>query len=479
MALPPNRYDQNGVIENPFVEFLDRYYFDAVLFVQEVLAGDPDEYQKQLLRAIARGERRIAVRSGHGVGKTTALSWAIVWFGITRFPQKTVCTAPTSGQLFDALAAETKGWFKSLPETLLGLFEIKSEEIELKAAPEKSFIAFKTSKADTPEALAGVHSENVLLIGDEASGIPEQVYEAASGSMSGHNAVTVLAGNPVRSSGLFFDAFHKLRDMWYTIHISCVGHPRISADFVEDMKRRYGEDSNAYRVRVLGEFPLADDDTVIPFELMESALQRDVAATKVRPIWGVDCARYGRDRSTLAKRRGNTLMEPIMAWAGLDTMQLAGRVKALWDDTMLEDRPEDICVDAIGIGAGVADRLAELGLPARAVNVSESPALVARFMNLRAELWWAMKEWFASRACNIAKDEALGAELVAVKYKLTSSGKIQIESKDDMRKRGMRSPDLADAFMLTFAGNATTAVHGSQNAASWRTALKRTIKGLV
>ena len=435
------------------------------------------------MNAVARGERRISARSGHGVGKTTVLAWIIIWWVLTRFPQKTVCTAPTSDQLFDALAAEVKSWILHLPPAVQELLEVQSEKIFLRAAPDESFISFRTSRQEKPEALAGVHSANVLLIGDEASGIPNPVFEAAAGSMSGHTAVTILAGNPVRGSGLFYDTFHKLSDLWYRVHISCVGHPRISPDFVEDMRRRYGERSNAFRVRVLGEFPLADDDTIIPRELAEDALDRDVEAENVKPIWGLDCARFGMDRSALCKRKGNVLLEPVESWQGLDTMETVGRVKQKWDTTPPSRRPDTICVDAIGVGAGVADRLRELGLPARAINVSESPALGDKYRNLKAELWFKSLDWFNTRAVNVANDIALVNELVAVKYKFTSNGKTQVESKDEMKKRGAlddhSSPDLADAFVLTFAVPAVSALYGSSGSRSWSQPLVRKIKGLV
>lgn len=466
-----------GTSDNPLAGWIERYDSEdgIVLFVREQFGATPDEKQEQLLRAVARGERRVSVRSGHGVGKTTALAWAAVWHILIKFPQKTVATAPTSGQLFDALAAEVKSWIGKLPQPIQDCLEIKSERIELRADPHRSFIAFNTSRPEKPEAMAGVHSTWVLLIGDEASGIPEPVFEAAAGSMSGHRAVTLLAGNPVRTSGLFFDTFHKLRAEWFTIHISCVGHPRISPDFVRDMALRYGEDSNAYRVRVLGEFPKADDDTVIPFELVEAALKRDVKPHQVRQVWGVDCARFGSDRSALARRRGNVLVQPVQSWGGLDTMQLVGRIKAEYDACVISDRPEEILVDVIGIGSGVVDRLLELKLPVRGINVSESPALGDRFRNLKAELTWNARDWFFKRDCNLAGDDALGGELVAIKYKLTSTGKLQIESKDEMKKRGLRSPDLADAFFLTFASHATAALHGTAGSTKWAKPMTRNL----
>lgn len=465
--------------DNPFAAFVEQYKHNWVGLVSEVLGHQPDVYQAEILTAVQNGERRISIRSGHGVGKTASLSWCCVCHALTRFPQATVATAPTSSQLFDALAAQTKAAFKRLPPALQELFDIKSESINLRAAPEESFISFRTSRPEMPEALAGVHSENVLLIADEASGIPEQVFIAASGSMSGHNATTVLAGNPVRTKGLFFDTHHDIAHMWRTLHISCVGHPRISQDFIDDMMARYGEDTNDFRVRVLGEFPRAEADTVIPYDLLQLSLTRDVQPTMTRPIWGVDCARFGADRSALAKRSGNMAIGKVQSWKELDTMQLVGRIKAEWDNTPTMDRPEAICVDAIGLGAGVADRLMELGLPARAISVSESPALGGNYANLRAELWFAAKQWFTERMCSLNNDEQLAAELGWPRFSYTSSGKLKVEGKQEMKKRERKSPDLADAFVLTFAVPAVSALYGTTGSQNWKEPLVREIKCLA
>lgn len=447
-----------------------------------MIGGNPDEKQAEVLNAIARGERRISVRSGHGVGKTTVLAWAIIWWMCTRFPQKTLCTAPTSDQLFDALAAETKSWIGKLPQPVQDQFGIFAESIVFKPAPDESFVSFTTSRPDKPEALAGRHSENMLLIGDEASGIPEAVYEAAIGSMSGDNATTLLAGNPTRNSGYFFETFNANAADWYHVHISCVGHPRISLDFVRQVANTYGEQSNQYRVRVLGEPPLADDETIIPAALVMPALTRDVQPLLVREIWGLDVARFGADASALARRKGNTLVEPVETKMGFDTMQLVGWVKAKYDALLPSQRPTDICVDVIGLGAGVVDRLLELGLPARGINVSETPTIFdERYANLRAELWYKGLAFFEARDCNIANDVALAKELIAVQKDYTSSGKQLAESKQHMKARGQKSPNRADAFLLTLAVEAVAAAGsgGNSKPKSWATPLRRKIKGIV
>lgn len=460
---------------NPLVAFIRKYRSNPVQFVYEVLKCVPDEWQCLVLEDVANGTRKISIRSGHGVGKSTVLSWIMLWYLLTRYPVKIVVTAPTSAQLYDALFAELKRWVKEMPLWAQALLEVKADRVELLASRSEAFISFRTSRAEQPEALQGIHADNVLLIVDEASGVPEQVFEAGSGSMSGHNATTLLAGNPVRSTGFFFDTHNRNNYFWKTYHVSCRDSSRVSQEYIDEAAATYGEESNPYRVRVLGEFPLADDDTVIGYGLVVDAELRDIRpATFQKQIWGVDVARFGTDRTVLAKRRASVI-ETVRWWRGKDTMQVAGLIKADWDVTAVNDRPVEILVDVIGLGAGVCDRLRELGLPARGINVSESPAMGERFLNLRAELWWRVREWLETRAvklCPTEKDQ-LRNELSSVRYKYTSNGKIQIESKDDMRRRKVSSPDMADAVVLTFASEAASAIHGAAGSASWGQPIKR------
>ncbi|CAB5195144.1 Phage terminase large subunit [uncultured Caudovirales phage] len=450
------------------------YRNDPVLFVKNVLGATPQPWQEDFLRAVARGERRISVRAGHGVGKSTVCSWALIWHMVTRFPQKSVVTAPTSAQLFDALYSETKAWINKLPPALKELFEVFSDRIVLKDSPESSFISARTSSAERPEALAGIHSEHVLLVIDEASAVHEAVFEAAAGSMSGHAATTIMISNPTRNSGLFYKTHHVLASDWFRMHVSCLNSPLVSSDFVRQIKATYGEDSNAYRIRVLGEFALADDDTLIPADLVDSAIDRDIVTPEDEEIvYGVDVARYGTDRTALCKRRGNVVLE-IKSWGGLDLMQTVGTVV---NEAKL-DNPTEICVDTIGLGSGVADRLREMGYNVVDVNVAESSAMNPNANKLRDDLWMSVKDWLGTRAVKLPKDDSLRQELVAPRYTFTSLGKIVVESKDSMRRRGMRSPDLADALCLTFAGQAAQ-VGG--RALAWKPGkpLKRSIAGIV
>jgi hypothetical protein len=166
-------------------------------------------------------------------------------------------------------------------------------------------------------------------------------------------------------------------------------------------------------VRVFGEFPTADDETVIPLELVLSAVGRDVSSLSYYPVWGVDVARFGDDRTALAKRQANRLLEPIKHWSATDLMATAGRIKAEYEETPYDMRPSEIHIDAIGLGAGVYDRCKELGLPVRAINVGEAASSRENCMRLRDELWFKGREWFQDKACSMLQDDALIAELTS------------------------------------------------------------------
>lgn len=470
-------------------DFRERYTWDVGLFAREVLAMDPEPWQNKVNDAYDAREPRISIKSGHGVGKTTELAVLVLHHNLFRYPQKTAITAPSTSQLFDALWPEIGKWRSPLPKYLFDLLDQTSDRIVFRQDPENSFTSAKTSRADQPEAMQGVHSDWVLLVVDEASGVPEAVFEAASGSMSGANVMTILTGNPVRGQGFFFDTHGRNKDLWWTLTVTVFDSKWSGGQaYADQIARTYGENSNAYRVRVMGEFPTVDDDTVISFEMVESSLNREVEPLKVRAIWGVDVAHMGSDRSTLVKRRGNVLVEPPKAWNKLEPDEVAARIFTDWQHTPESERPIAINVDLIGFGTGVVASLRALGLPARGVNVAETAATNAdAYRNLRTELYFKGREWFQQKDVRFPKPlekddnmDQLIRELTMVRYRFTpQSRKLYLESKDDIRKRGFRSPDLADAFVLTFAGDAITLAQGGKAAfTNWRHPIARPSKTL-
>ena len=423
------------------------------LFVTDVLAAEIEPWQGEALDAIARHDR-VSIRAGHGVGKTTVLAWVTLWFMLTRKPFKIPITANSQDQLRDVVWPEIRKWHARLPTALRCEIDVAAERVSLASSP-GCFAVARTASSDNPEALQGFHDDNLLFLIEEASGIADIVFQVAQGSLSTPGAKILMFANPTRISGFFYESHHKLRDRWHTMRVNSEDVPR-ARGHIEDIALQYGRDSNIYRVRVLGEFPTSEDDVVVPLHLCEAAVRRKVEPLeRFRPVWGLDVARYGDDRTALAKRQGNAMLEPVKSWRNKSTMEVAGLVMAEYQDTKQvnpDQLPSEILVDVIGIGAGVVDRCRELGLPVRGVNVGESPAIRERYMRLRDDLWWRARDWLLAADAKLADDDALIAELTSPKYKLTSAGKVQVESKDDMKKRGLRSPDLADAFILTFAG---------------------------
>lgn len=458
-------------------EIITKLALDPVLFVESMLDCKPEAWQKEVLESLLSDDK-IAIKSGHGTGKTALLSWIILWWLCTKIPTKIACTANSAHQLNDVLWSEISKWHRNLPDGFRNLFEFKSDKINLVGVKD-SFCVARTARREQPEALQGFHSPNMLFIADEASGIDNIIFEVAEGSLSTKGAKVILTGNPTRSSGYFYDCFHTMKHRWKTFTISCHDSQYVNPSFIADMAKKYGEDSNVFRIRVLGEFPESNEDAIIPLHLISESITRDIDPSTDDVIWGLDVARHGNDRTALAKRQGNTLLEKIKTWKNKDLMETVGIVVSEYEALPYSKRPTEILIDSIGLGAGVADRLQEMNLNCQitAVNVAELPSMQDKYMRLRDELWFLVREWFESRDVKIIDDEELVAELTTPSFSFMSNGKIKVESKEQMKKKGHNSPDLADALCLTFASR-----HGfakSNRNYKWNRPIERNLSWIV
>jgi len=409
---------------------------------------------------------RLSIKSGHGVGKTCFLSIIIIFTLLCSGPDtKIPAVANSQDQLRDGLWPELQKWLNKLPEPLRMTLEWQKEKIVVKSAPEEAFAVRRTASVHRPEALQGIHAETILAIFEEASGIPESTIEAGAGTLSTPGAMAVAVGNPTQRTGFFHATQTKLRDRWDCMTVSSADVPR-ARGHIQDIIDLYGLGSNKYRVRVLGEFPDKDDDTVIPLSLVEACKTRDVAKRLVWPTWGLDPGRFGDDPSALVMREGNYInADRLYEWQGLDGTQLAGRVIALYNETPLQERPAEICVDVIGVGASAYDQLRLPGSPVAmittGVNVAESAPVSEVDDRLRDELWFRGLAWFAALDGRFEAPvrhpekarllEKLIGELTTPTYDYLLNGRRKVESKKDMKKRGCASPNLADAFLLTLA----------------------------
>jgi len=457
---------------------IERCMLSRVFFAEVVLGVVLEDWQYDVLTALDNGETRISIRSGNGAGKTCLLAIIILHYILFRNDVKVPVTAPSSGQLKDGLIPETRKWMKQLPSFLRRLITTTQDRIVRTDDPELNFVSFRTARKETPEALQGIHAQFVMCVVDEASAVAEEVYEAAQGTMSTPGSIFIMISNPTRLTGYFHLSHHKNRSFWKTFHVTSFDTSRVDYSFVEQIERDYGKNSDQYRVKVLGEFPSREESTLIGHDVVNAALTRDIAVTpKALRVWGLDVGRGG-DLSALVERA-----DRVFTFAETqnysDTMLTVGWVKAKWDSTPADLRPESIYVDSIGIGAGVADRLRELQLPAVDVNVGEASSTKLKYMRMRDELWWALKEFFEAMNCAISTDieqhirDLILAEVTAPLQLFTSSGKDAVETKQQMRTRGVKSPNVADAMCLTFAfeGAVGMGLQGSVSSA-WKKPLE-------
>lgn len=426
--------------------FLRNCYSDPAFFAREVVGIQPTEQQLSLFAAIAPVGAKVAVRSGHGTGKTTALAVIAMWYALTRDDALVPCTAPTGHQLNDILWAEMRRLHSRMTPYMRAQITIKADEVNVDGS-EAGFMVARTARPENPDALQGFHSKNILFIIDEAAGVHDRVFEVARGALSTPGARVVMTGNPTQLTGYFYNAFNINRDSWTRLHFSCLDSPLVAPNFADDMRREYGEDSDIFRIRVLGDFPRAGLKSIIPADRVDAAMERKLPPNAVEyapGILGVDPAWEGSDRSAIVFRKG-IFAKVAFIGRGLDGHELGQRVARIEDD----ERAEYVFVDKTGVGASCYDYLRHSGRNPIGVAFSERPSDES-FVSRRAEIWWRMREWFLEDV-SLAPHPDIKADLIGPEYGTNDRGKTYLESKEDMRKRGLPSPDIGDGLALTFA----------------------------
>jgi hypothetical protein len=417
----------------------------------------PDAWQRDVLEALGRASTststaeemaaaiQIAVKSGHGIGKTALVSWIIHWFISTRPHPQIVVTANTKNQL------DTKTWRELAKWNNLAInghwFRHTATRFFAVDHPETWFAAAIPWSEHNSDAFAGTHDKNVLVIFDEASAIADIIWEVASGAMTTPGAIWAVFGNPTLNRGRFHDCFGAQQHRWITYTVDSRGAKMANKAQIQKWIDDYGEDSDFVRVRVRGEFPRASSMQFIGQDLVDAAKVRVVQSQdyEFAPIViGVDPARYGDDRSVIVIRQGLKLHD-IRVFREVDTMQLASFVVESWDRW----KADTVFVDEVGVGAGVVDRLRQIGKNPVGINGGAKP-IEKKHVNKRAEMWDNMREWLRSGA-SIPDNRELITDLTTPEYGYTSTDALQMEKKEDMKSRGMASPDLADALALTFA----------------------------
>ena len=471
-----------------FSEFLDEsiplWRNDPVMFFREVLSFEPDEWQAEAARDLAANPK-VSIKSGQGVGKTGLEAAVFLWF-ITCFPYpRIVATAPTKQQLHDVLWSEISKWM-SKSELLSMLLKWTKTYVYMVGNEKRWFGVART--ATKPENMQGFHEDNMLFIVDEASGVADPIMEAILGTLSGANNKLLLCGNPTRTSGTFYDSHTRDRALYKCHTVSSADSSRTNKENIDSLIRKYGWDSNVVRVRVRGEFPEQEDDVFIRLSWIESSINTELEPETAKALGcffddkgrkiidrngvdsidiGCDVARFGDDRTVIGYKI-NEVAKIFKKYNGQDTTWTAGNICRLYNslvDLYKFKKKIYVKIDDGGVGGGVTDQLREIkrreperykmmeivpihfGQPIKHKYYYDTTTYT---MGIIREMLEPFDDAGNPRQPTLVlpNDDDLVGQLSCRKYSYVG-GKIKVESKKEMKERGLSSPDEADCMLLT------------------------------
>ena len=401
---------------------------------------------------------RHAVSSGRGIGKSALVSWITIWMLTTRIGSTTIISANSESQLRSVTWAEITKWIAmslnshwfevSATRLMPAKWLTELVERDLKKGTRYWGVEGRLWSAENPDAYAGVHNyDGVLVVFDEASGIDDSIWAVTSGFFTENtpNRFWMAFSNPRRNTGYFYEAFNSKREFWTTKVVDARTVEGTDKQVYQQIIDEYGADSSQAHVEVYGQFPSEGDDQFISANLVDDAMKRPKYKDETAPIIiGVDPARFGADATVIAVRQGRDIIS-IQRHRGDDTMTVVGHVI----EAIEEYKPALVVIDEGGLGAGIVDRLKEQRYKVKGINFGNKSVNPIMYGNKRAEMWGKMKDWL--KTASIPLDRFLKTDLISPMMKPDSKGTIFLESKKDMKARGLASPDAADAICVTFA----------------------------
>jgi hypothetical protein len=429
----------------------------------------PRRWQRKVLRDIAAHIAknktatsyevlRMATASGRGIGKSALVSWLILWMLSTRIGSTTIVSANSEAQLRSVTWAEVTKWLALLLNS--HWFEVSATRVmpakwlaeiverDLKKGTRYWSVEGRLWSEENPDAYAGVHNhDGVMVIFDEASGIPDPIWSVTAGFFTENtpHRFWLAFSNPRRNEGYFYECFNAKREFWTTQSIDARQVEDTDKAVYEQIIAEYGADSSQAKIEVYGEFPSDGDDQFIAPRVVEEAMARPRYKDETAPrVVGVDPARGGADSTVIVVRQGRDVIA-IRRYRGDDTMTTVGRVI----DAIEEFNPALTVIDEGGLGYGILDRLKEQRYKVRGVNFGWKAKNPVMWGNKRAEMWGDMREWL--RSASLPNDRLLKSDLCGPHVKPNSSGTLFLEGKKEMKARGQASPDAADALAVTFA----------------------------
>jgi len=453
---------------------LARFYSDPLGFVKYAYPWSqpgllenhdgPDLWQEQLLVELGEQVRkrafdglhpvppiRLCVVSGHGVGKSVLCAWITHWIMSTRPRARGTVSANTYLQLETKTWAAIQAWARLLINR--HWFVVTADSMYFRGAKDSWRVTAQSCKEENSEAFAGQHAADStsFYVLDEASAIPDKIWEVCEGGLVDGEPIFIAYGNPTRATGKFQRiTFGSERERWTRFSVDSRNSKFTNKQQLAEWIQDYGEDSDFVRVRVRGECPRAGTTQFIPFDLVAAARKYKAEGFAALPkILAVDVARFGDDRSVIGLRQGRKF-QLLGKCRGLDTVQIACRVSEFIE----KEDPDAIVVDGDGLGAGVCDQINHRGFGKGMFEFHGGghPNDGNKYFNKRAECWGLAADWLKAGA-EIPDDPELEIDLVSPQYGFSAKSQIQLERKEDMKARGCASPDMGDVLAMTFAVN--------------------------
>jgi len=421
------------------------------------------EHLKEQERRLANREMpqiyRSATASGRGIGKSALTSWLNLWFISTSLGGTVINAANTENQLKTVTWGELSKWYALLINSQWFDFEatsvkptewLKKQLADMKIGTTYYQASAKLWSEENPVGFAGAHNPlGMMVIFDEASGIPESIWTVTAGFFTevATHRLWLAFSNPRKNTGAFYDRFHKFSDTWHTRNLDSRTVEGSDYNTLEEIITAYGDDSDEARVEVKGQFPRQGDNQFISREIVDDACKRDLIHDDYAPlVMGVDPARFGSNSTVIAFRQGRDARSiPWMEVKSKDNMEVA----QICANLINKYNPDIVCIDA-GNGTGIIDRLREMGFKVFEVWFGVK-AEKEEYFNKRTEMWAGLKEWLKG-GCIDPNMKKLVRDLTLPQYTFQGAGdKIMLEQKEKMVKRGEPSPDFGDALACTFA----------------------------
>ena len=435
----------------------ERYYNDPILFAKEVINMTPTNQQASALDALANGKKKVAVKSGHGVGKSCLTSIAILWFLCTRPMARVIVTAPSSNQLYNTMMSEVKLWYNRSVLSELDLFRFTKDRVRINHEDYCNNWFLSAVSVANPENISGTHAEHVLAVVDEGAGVDTDIFVRLEGVLTTAGSYLITCGNPSFTSGYFYDIFHNpdYAKQYDLFTFNCEQSDNVDVDWIEYMKDKYGEDSNIYKVRVLGEFAPMNEDVIIRREDVNRSIGREIMQRSTSTTFiGVDVSSgEGNDFTCISVRQG--LKEIHREKIKMKLRDVKNHLIIMASRYACTSSTIVMNVDTTGLGIQLGQDLGDHfyykeNVEVNEINFSFKAKRNKEYGNSFTEMFFWLKDQIDKISLLKQPDSTLEEDLGSRRFGYDHSGRYIAEKKKEFIKRFGRSPDEGDAVLLAF-----------------------------